>query len=271
MSTATASVPYTLVLTPVEVERYRIMAERAHREEALLWRAAGIRPGARVVDLGCGPGAISIELARLVAPGGTVAGVDRDASTVAVARAILAGAGVDNVSLVAADAAATGLEPGAHDVVMIRHLLAHNGAATDAILAHAFELLRPGGSIFVVDSDVRAFRLVPEDPDLRDEHERYVELLCRGGADPSIGPTLAHRLEARGFEVADFGGRYEVFWSSESRSLGPARAARAALLEAGLASAEDFARWDAAGDRFFATVHGRYLMAPIFHALGRRP
>ncbi len=270
-ASAPAGAPYTLALTSLEIDRYRMMAGRARREEALLWRAAGIRAGALVVDLGCGPGAIAIELAGLVAPGGAVTAVDRDPHTLAAARAILAGAGADNVRLVAAEASATGLEPGSHDVVMIRHVLAHGGAAVDAILAHAFELLRPGGHLFVVDSDVRAFRVVPEDPDLREEHDRYIELLCRQGADPSIGPTLAHRIEAHGFEVADFGGRYEVFWQAESRTLGPARAARKALLDSGLASAEDAARWDAAGERFLGTTHGRYLMAPIFHALAHRP
>src|SRR6476661_870840 len=53
----TAAHTYALLLSDAERARYRLMAERASSEEAQLWQQAGIRPGARVADIGCGPGA----------------------------------------------------------------------------------------------------------------------------------------------------------------------------------------------------------------------
>ena len=84
---------YALALDPHEVRRYRMMAEQARATEAEQWRAAGIGPGARVADVGCGPGALLPVLAGEVGPGGEVAGVDADATAVAAARAYTADLG----------------------------------------------------------------------------------------------------------------------------------------------------------------------------------
>ena len=46
---------YTLQLSDDEVARYRLMAEQARDQEAALWAQAGVAPGARIADVGCGP------------------------------------------------------------------------------------------------------------------------------------------------------------------------------------------------------------------------
>ncbi len=57
---------YTLKLCEGELERYKHMAGTAKEGELDSWRKAGVLPGARVADIGCGPGAILVELARLI-------------------------------------------------------------------------------------------------------------------------------------------------------------------------------------------------------------
>ena len=57
---------YTLRLSEVELGRYRMMAEAARLAEAAQWAGAGIRPGARIADVGCGPGAALAVMAREV-------------------------------------------------------------------------------------------------------------------------------------------------------------------------------------------------------------
>ena len=74
----TAPSTYALRLSDDELGRYRMMAARARAEEGDLWTAAGIVPGARVADVGCGPGAMLVTLAELVGPTGRVIGVDAD-------------------------------------------------------------------------------------------------------------------------------------------------------------------------------------------------
>lgn len=67
---------YTYQLSDAELARYRAMAAHALACEAELWTAAGILPGARVVDLGCGPGTFLADLAERVGSLGRVVGVD---------------------------------------------------------------------------------------------------------------------------------------------------------------------------------------------------
>ena len=59
---------------------------------------------------------------------------------------------------------------------MLRHVLAHNGGAEDAIVAHLATLVRPGGCLYLVDTDGTAIRFIPEaeHPDLIDLQERYL-------------------------------------------------------------------------------------------------
>jgi 2-polyprenyl-3-methyl-5-hydroxy-6-metoxy-1,4-benzoquinol methylase len=159
---------YALALDEAEVSRYRLMAEQARAAEAGLWQEAGIVAGAQVADVGCGPGALLPALAAAVRPGGKVAAIDADPDAVAAARALVAKAGLVNVAVRAGSAERTGLPAGSQDVVMLRHVLAHNGGSEDAIVAHLATLLRPGGCLFLVDADGTAIRTVPQDPDLAD-------------------------------------------------------------------------------------------------------
>src|SRR4051812_50038639 len=71
---------YALTVSEVEVRRYRFMAERARAEEAETWHRAGIGPGAVVADVGCGPAAVSVLIAKLVGPAGRGLGVEPDNS-----------------------------------------------------------------------------------------------------------------------------------------------------------------------------------------------
>src|SRR5262245_25700695 len=123
---------YALVLSDAEIGRYQWMAENAHRNEAAQWAAAGIVEGAAVADVGCGPGAVSTLTAQLVGPAGRVAAVDQDAGAIATATALAAQLGLANVRCQQGSGTATGLEPASFDVVIMRHVLAHNGGNEQA-------------------------------------------------------------------------------------------------------------------------------------------
>lgn len=261
---------YTLRLSDVEIERYRLMAERARRQEQEAWIAAGVTVGARVADIGCGPGAVLAELASLVGPTGFAVGVERDEDAIVAARSYLQARNAINARVIGGDAANTGLVTGTFDVVMMRHVLIHNGSRVAQILRHLLELLRTGGSLYLVESDLTAFRRVPPVPELDEEHARWQELVRREGNDVAIGAKLGHWVREIGLELVEFVGRFDILWGEEMVGCGPPRAARQALLDAGLASEEEARGWDAAGVRFMADRAGRYYCVPIFRATGRR-
>jgi SAM-dependent methyltransferase len=261
---------YPLELDQAEVDRYRMMAEAARQAEADLWEPAGIVPGARVADVGCGPGAMLPALAAAVGPDGRVVAVDADPEAVAAATALVAAAGLGNVAVREGRAEETGLEVGSLEVVMLRHVLAHNGGAEDAIVAHLASLLRPGGCLYLVDADGTAIRVIPkaEHPDLVELQERYLAFRAARGDDNAAGLRLAERLVRAGLELVEFRGCYVIREVSPGlRS--PAWAAREAMVAAGVATAEDLRRWD----RAFGTTAGcpATFFAPVFTAVGRRP
>ena len=73
MSTTTN---YALRLSDAELDRYTEMARHARLQELDLWTEAGVVPGARVADIGCGPAAVLAELAAIVGPTGVAVGVE---------------------------------------------------------------------------------------------------------------------------------------------------------------------------------------------------
>ena len=261
---------YALELSEGEVARYRLMAERARAEEADLWELAGIGPGAGVADVGCGPGAMLPALSEAVGPAGRVQGVDRDPAAVAAARALAAAAGLANVSVAEGRADHTGLEPGSVDVVMLRHVLAHNGGAEDAIVGDLATLVHPGGCVYLVDADGTAMRVLPEHADLADLAERYAGFRAARGDDNSAGLRLADRLVRAGLEVVEFRGRY-VIGEPPAGVRPPGWAAREAMVTAGVASEGDVRRWERAFQELEAAPLRPTFFAPFFTAGRRRP
>jgi SAM-dependent methyltransferase len=261
---------YALELDEREVERYRLMAEQARADEADLWELAGIGPGARVADVGCGPGAMLPALSAAVGPGGRVHAVDGDPAAVAAAGALVAAAGLANVSVAEGRADRTGLEAGSLDAVMLRHVLAHNGGAEDAIVGHLATLVRPGGCLYLVDTDGTAVRTLPEHADLIDLNERYAAFRAARGDDNRAGLRLADRLARAGLELLEFRGRYFI-GQPPPAVRPPPWAAREAMVTAGVATDEDVRRWDRAFQEVAAAPVPPTLFAPFFVAVGRRP
>lgn len=229
-------------LDEADLGRRRTMAERAAARELDLWAAAGIGPGASVLDLGCGPGAFLPTLCALVAPTGRVLGVDADRAAVARAEALVLRDRL-RTRIVQADAAATGLRPGSFDVVFIRSVLVHNGPRVAAILAHVRELLGPRGRVVCAEPDLDGIDFGEHDVD-RELQQRWVRLTRADGNDPTLGrdDRLPRLLDEHGFEVVATQARLDRLSLDHS----PAWPARDRLVEHGLATADDVDRWGAA-------------------------
>lgn len=260
---------YALAISGAEVARYRLMAAHALVLEAEQLRTAGVVEGAVAADVGCGPAAMSVALASVVGPSGRIIAVERDEQALDTARRLLAQSAATNVELRAGDATATGIEPGSVDVAMMRHVLAHNGGREQAIVDHLATLPRPGGSVYLVDVDLTAVRVVDADPDLDDLSERYVRFHAARGNDPRVGLRLGKLLRAAGLEVVSFTGTYNII-ESPPGVRPPAWAARNAMVAAGAASAQDLERWAAAFERTDAAATRPQVFAPSFVAVGRQ-
>ena len=169
----------------------------------------------------------------------------------------------------------TGFEPATFDVVMMRHVLAHNGGREAGIVHHLAQLVRPNGTVYLVDGDGAAVRTRNLDPDLADLDIKYAELHARRGNDVQVGLRLDELLEAAGLEVVAYRDRYLIF-APPPQLRPPAWAARDEMVAEGVATSEDVGRWGAAFDRLDATANlpdaqRVMVFVPQFAALGRRP
>lgn len=113
--------------------------------EALI-DAAHLTPGERVLDVGCGAGAIALEAAQRVHPGGSVLAIDISPDLVAVARDRATSARAEEVEVIEADAAAYPYDEEAFDVVVSRNGLMFFDDL-EAALANLARALRPGGRV----------------------------------------------------------------------------------------------------------------------------
>lgn len=258
---------YALELSPAELERYRMMAEVARQSEADLWQLAGLQPGAVVADVGCGPGGMFPALVAAVGDSGRVIGVDGERQAVAAAEALVAANGWHNVDVRSGQADDSGVEPGSVDVVMMRHVLAHNGAREQQIVDHLATLVKPGGCVYLVDIDGAAMRLRPTNPGVEELTAAYLRFHAGQGNDLQPGLRLRDLLGAAGLDVLGYRGWYNIV-TPPPGVRPPSWAARAAMVAAGVATEEDIARWEAALEELSAQQPT--IFATLFGAVGRR-
>ncbi|WP_370969296.1 methyltransferase domain-containing protein [Amycolatopsis sp. cg9] len=166
----------------------RTAAERAAFAQPLF------RPGAWVVDLGCGPGSITLGLA----PESRLVGVDRDAGQVELARAAARRAGRSTVDYLVASAYDLPFASGSVDVAFSHALFEHLSAPLDA-LAELRRVLRPGGRLALSTSDWSKARLRPKTANVDAALRGHYLLRRQSGGNPFAGRVIAEQCAAAGF------------------------------------------------------------------------
>ncbi|ONK10279.1 methyltransferase domain-containing protein [Streptomyces sp. MP131-18] len=249
---------------------------RSHR-----WRTAEnsaahllprLRPGLSLLDIGCGPGTLTADLAERVAPGHVTA-VDHEPSILPAARAEAAGRGLTGITFATADAHALDFEDDSFDVVHAHQVLQH---LTDPVgaLREMRRVCRPDGVVAVRDADYAAMTWYPQVPGLAEWLALYRRLALSGGGEPDAGRRLASWAGRAGFSevtatasVWCFATPSDRTWWSDSwaeRTTSSTYARQA--LAAGHATPADLDRlaaaWRAWGERpdaWFAVLHGEAL------------
>jgi hypothetical protein len=164
----------------------------------------------------------------------------------------------------------TGLDSDRYDVVMCRHVLAHNGGHEAAIVSHLGSLARPGGCVYLVDMDGPRMGIASDDPDVQDLFDRYREFQRARGNDLSVGLRLGDLLEEAGLSVERYASRAPVRRVVPGFRP-PGWAARAQMVAEGFATDEDIARWEHAYSLLDAAEHRPWFFPAAFIAVGRRP
>jgi SAM-dependent methyltransferase len=174
---------------------------RSHRwrtaENSAAYLLPHLKSGATLLDVGCGPGTITAELATLVTPGRVTALEVTDAA-LDLARAEIAARGLRTVDFAVGDVHALDFADDTFDVVHAHQVLQHLGDPVSA-LREMRRVTRPGGIVAVRDSDYAAFTWFPLLPEL-DEWLALYEKVARGnGGEPDAGRRLLSWAHAAGF------------------------------------------------------------------------
>jgi SAM-dependent methyltransferase len=155
-----------------------------------------LAPGMGVLDVGCGPGTITLGIAEAVLPGGTCIGVDLEASQVERARATAAG--VDNVEFEVASIYALPFAEESFDAVFSHALFEHLARPADA-LAEIRRVLRRGGVAGICSSDWDGAVIDPRTDDVETALRCHFRLRREAGGDPFAGGRLSALVASAGF------------------------------------------------------------------------
>ena len=172
-------------------------------DAAIMLERAGVAPGWRCVDLGCGPGGITGMLASKVGPNGWVVGVDADPVFLEHARRQARSASLGNVEFISGDAYDTGLASGAFDLVHVR-FVASTAGEPERLFREAARIARLGGCVAFQEPDISTFRCFPAHPAWDRLRDAMAEAFARVGGDVKLGQRLYYLARRAGLEEVQY-------------------------------------------------------------------
>ena len=179
---------YELGSGDAELERLELQGRALAPATRMILAEAGIRPGMRVLDLGCGAGDVAFAAAGLAGPDGYVVGVDRSPEALAQARLRAEQRGMTQVQFVEGDIHDPA-PAGPFDAIVGRLLLMYVPDPA-AVLRQQATVLRAGGLVVPIEFDVLTARALPASPLLSQAIAWIAEAFAKGGIHPSLGARL---------------------------------------------------------------------------------
>lgn len=249
---------------------------RSHRrrraEDSAAYLLASLEPGQSLLDVGCGPGTITADLAERVAPG-RVTALEATAEALELTRREAAERGQTNIDFVVSDVHALDIADDTFDVVHAHQVLQHVVDPVQA-LREMRRVCKPGGIVAARDGDYAAFTWFPAVPELDEWLALYERAARANGGEPDAGRRLLSWVQAAGFSditatsstwcfaTPDDRAWWGGMWADRIRESDIARQ----LVTSGLASQADLDRiaqgwrtWAAADDGWISLLHGEVL------------
>jgi ubiquinone/menaquinone biosynthesis C-methylase UbiE len=232
-----------------------------------------IKPTDHILDVGCGPGTITADLAALT-PQGKVIGIDAVESVIQQATEFAASRNLKNVVFQKVDANVLPFDDNTFDIVHCHQVLQHVKNPVD-ILKEMRRVTKPGGIVAAREADYITFAWYPEPPELSRWMELYQKVARANGGEPNAGRYCHVWAREAGFEIEAIEATWDVWRYSGVRALQFGRSWAGRILQQGFsatAEREGFAirqeiegiseAWKVWGEdeqAFIAIPHGEIL------------
>ena len=192
---------YVLGTNDAELHRLGFQHQVWSGPTAASWEHAGFRPGARLLDVGCGPGYATFDLASLVGPTGHVLGVDVSQRFVSHLQAEARRRGVAHVEARVGDLEQLDLPPASVDGAFARWVLCFvRDPAT--IIDRVARTLRPGGAFVVLDyCHYEAFAVAPRGAGIVRGVQEVSRSFRAAGGNPDVGQDVPALMRRAGLVV----------------------------------------------------------------------
>jgi len=252
---------------------------RSHRRRTVENSAAYLLPrlarDARVLDVGCGPGTITVGVAACV-PHGHVVGLDAEPEVLEEARALPEASERKNLRFEVGDVYALGFDDESFDVIHAHQVLQHLADPVGA-LVEMRRVCRAGGVVAVRDADYGSMCWNPATEGLIEWQALYRAVARSAGGEPDAGRRLRSWARGVGFSRVETSASAWCFSTPDERAwwggLWAERLTRSRFAEqatsAKLASpadlehlAEAWRKWAGAEDACFFVLHGELLCTP---------
>ncbi|MFN2195170.1 MAG: methyltransferase domain-containing protein [Anaerolineales bacterium] len=157
-----------------------------------------LRPSMSLLDMGCGPGTITLGLAQAVSPG-CVTGIDHDPMHIEAARTLAAQFGITNVTFEIGGALSLPFENGTFDAVFENDLFTHLAQHASQAAGEAYRVLKPGGFLAVRDVDADSVVWGHFTESLKELDKLFMAWHQSRGSNITIGKLLPEILRKAGF------------------------------------------------------------------------
>lgn len=180
--------------------RPSIVSQHAHRtaKDSAGFLIPHIKPHFRILDVGCGPGTVTADLAELV-PLGTVIGIDMLAAVLVQARAHAQERNLDNIEFQQVDANSLPFDDDSFDVVFCHQVLQHVKDPVHLLKEMKRVAKRGTGLVAAREADYKSFAWYPELPALATWGDLYQKLATANGGESNAGRYLRKWARAAGF------------------------------------------------------------------------
>jgi ubiquinone/menaquinone biosynthesis C-methylase UbiE len=192
---------YVLGTHDEEIARLQLQHEVWRLQVLDVWRRAGFAAGQTILDIGCGSGNASLDLAAIVGPAGRVIALDKSRRFLDVLQWRAQAAGFSNISTYQSDLDRDSLPEVVADAAWNRWALSFTARPRD-LIAQIAQALRPGG-VFVLHEyfDYATWRTAPRSTDIESFVRTVMRTWRESGGEPDLGLVLPRWLDEAGFDV----------------------------------------------------------------------